>query len=904
MNLKLIAGAATMLAMSVSLVAQASPQQVPYLHAPAVDAYATFNPRGTTVLPTGRLIKPWGVSTPLAQWPHAMVLSPDGKTAFVASGSVGQLIEDWNSPHPTVKLVEPMRQGVGGSAAFSPDGKKLYWSGGNNGGFYEFDVATAQEVGFVSIDAMVDGTKYANSVIQSLRVSPGGHYLYCADVANFRIAIVDLETKKVVGSAPTGYYPYALAISGKHIFVANIGMFRYHVVPAAPVGYPQRGISHPPFGTPSQQALTGVNMEGRHIVPVGKPNSAGSFSVWDINVTNPQKPVVEHVIKTGVPVGAHSAVGVTVGGSAPNFLVVRGNTLFVSDNNDDLIEQFNATTGRIIRRTLIQPSPLVANLRGVQPAGLALSPNGKRLYICEIGINAIGIMDTQTGRILGHIPTAWYPYRVIVSPNGGHLGVICFRGFGNGPNAGPHQPVSPFLGMKGVFTRIPLPTNHSELGRLTAQVLYNNGMVDRSADRAEMSSPVIPTTPGDISPDIKYVVFILKENHTFDTVFDHVPGARSDSSLLRWGLHQDISAPGEPTLHNVPVMTNHNALARDFTVSDNFYMMPEMSGVGHRWLVDVKPNNWCQMVYTLGWDFRPVDSSPGRLVPFGSDASMAPEDYPEAGSVWDHLTRYHKTFRNYGEGFEFSGIIEDDKEVPTGARETVNIPMEKCLYDNTCFGFPIFNMNIPDQYRADWFEKDFTQRFIDGTRPMPSFTCIDLCNDHGTGPQPKRGYPYVASWMADDDLALGRIVDFLSHTKYWKHMAIFVTEDDSGGEPDHVDAQRSVLLLISPWAKRHYVSHRHTTIVSMHKTMYEIFGLPPLSYPDAVCNDFSDCFTTHPDFAPYTTVPVDPQIFDPKKALLPGQPGYQSASRALSFECDDPIIEKYVLNNPGSIPAR
>ena len=111
-------------------------------------------------------------------------------------------------------------------------------------------------------------------------------------------------------------------------------------------------------------------------------------------------------------------------------------------------------------------------------------------------------------------------------------------------------------------------------------------------------------------------------------------------------------------------------------------------------------------------------------------------------------------------------------------------------------------------------------------------------------PKPDKGYPYLASWMADNDLALGRIVEFLTHTPYWKNMAIFVTQDDAGGEPDHVDAQRSVLLVISPWAKRGYVSHRHTTIVSMHRTLYEIFGLPPLNMFDALANDFSDCFTT------------------------------------------------------------
>jgi hypothetical protein len=141
--------------------------------------------------------------------------------------------------------------------------------------------------------------------------------------------------------------------------------------------------------------------------------------------------------------------------------------------------------------------------------------------------------------------------------------------------------------------------------------------------------------------------------------------------------------------------------------------------------------------------------------------------------------------------------------------------------------------------------------------------------------------------MADNDLALGRIVEFLSHTPYWKKMAIFVTQDDAGGEPDHVDAQRSVLLVISPWAKRNFVSHRHTTIVSMHRTLYEIFGLPPLNMFDALANDFSDCFTTKPDFRPYRCRPVDPRIFDPERAKNPKDPDYGAARQLKSVTMDD-----------------
>jgi hypothetical protein len=142
--------------------------------------------------------------------------------------------------------------------------------------------------------------------------------------------------------------------------------------------------------------------------------------------------------------------------------------------------------------------------------------------------------------------------------------------------------------------------------------------------------------------------------------------------------------------------------------------------------------------------------------------------------------------------------------------------------------------------------------------------------------------------MADNDLALGRIVEFLSHTPYWKNMAIFVTQDDSGGEPDHVDAQRSVLLAISPWIKRGYVSHRHTTILSMHRTLYQILGLPPLNLHDALANDLSDCFTTKPDFTPYTHTPIDARIFDPIKAKDPKDPDYKAARLLPSIRRDGP----------------
>lgn len=908
-------------------------RQTPYLHAPSIDTYAKHDPAGTTILPTGRLLKPVGRHMPLARWPHSLVLSPDGSMAFVASQGVGQLITDWQGAKPTVTNIAfeagaktgntwASRRANAGAAAFAPDGQTLYWSSGDSGEIYVVDVPTRTVSGAIALNITLNGRVFTDSFAMDIKASEDGKFLYCADVTNFRVAVIDTAQKRVVGSANVGRYPYALAVRGTRAYVANIGMFAYAPIPplsdadarragdaknkaADGTSLGKRGLTFPAYGFPSREARNGTHAEGRDIPGLGDPNAPESFSVWGVDVADPTHPVVVSRVKTGLLVGGASDTGKSVGGSAPNFLLMDAlnrDALWVSNGNNDTVERVSLSRNAVTLRVPLRPSPLVARLRGAGPSGMAQSPDGKRLYVAESGLNALAVIDTQRGRIVGHIPTAWYPYRVTVAPDGKHLGCICFRGFGNGPNAGKNIPDSPFLHLKGTLSVLDTPTD-AQLAGMTRDTLAYNGIVDKSEDHARLSSPVIPTAPPAPSPQIKYVVFITKENHTYDTIFDHIPGANDDASLLRWGDHQTVAAPGQPTLQDVAVMTNHNALARQFTVSDNFYMEPEASGVGHRWLVGVQPNNFCQMLYTLGWNFKADSSAPGRRASFGSNGSLAPEDYPEAGSMWEHLARHSVPFRNYGEGFEFAGVAEDENERRTGAREVVNIPMPKALYDNTCREFPIFNMNIPDQYRAWWFEQDFTRLFLEekGKRKkekdtdnaalspsseMPKFVNICLCNDHGTAPNAAKGYPYLASWMADNDLALGRVVEFLSHTPYWKNMAIFVTQDDAGGEPDHIDAQRSVLLCISPYARRGYVSHRHTTIVSMHRTLYEILGLPPLNMFDALANDFSDCFTTTPDFRPYTHVNVDPRIFDPEKAKDPNDPNYEKARQMASVPRD------------------
>jgi hypothetical protein len=233
--------------------------------------------------------------------------------------------------------------------------------------------------------------------------------------------------------------------------------------------------------------------------------------------------------------------------------------------------------------------------------------------------------------------------------------------------------------------------------------------------------------------------------------------------------------------------------------------------------------------------------------------------------LWEHLARHHKTFRNYGEGLSNDG---DEGYQPTGLRLGINLPISGPLFQNTSRTYPTFNTSIPDQYRFEQFKKEFESLYLSGQMAMPQFMYIWLPNDHTAKPRPDDGYPYRASYVADNDLALGKIVDLLSHTKFWPEMTIFITEDDAQNGRDHVDAHRSVLLVVGPFSRRG-VSHTHTSMLSILKTTEHILGLPPLNQYDAAATDLADCFTSIPDVSPYVAAPSDPSIFDPAKARDP-----------------------------------
>jgi hypothetical protein len=563
----------------------------------------------------------------------------------------------------------------------------------------------------------------------------------------------------------------------------------------------------------------------------------------------------------------------------------------VANANNDTVSVFSSVTLTLEKTIKLVPHPSLARYRGVIPSGMAMNAAGTRLFVCESGLNAVAVVDPKSGRQIGHIPTGWFPMQLALSPDENTLYVATQKGLGRGPQGEFHRRGAAderygLAAMPGMIQAAPVPSD-DELTSLTAKVLENNGLVPKRMPRHSVAG-----SPGRPSESIKYVVFITKENHTYDGIFGGLRGAKGEPRYAEFGMQGWISEKGKDT--RLPIMPNHIRLAEQFAISENFYMEPVASGDGHRWLNGVYPSLWTSRVFYAGWDFKRTDSAKGRLVSFGSNGSPIPEDYLENGSMWEHLDRNKITFRNYGEGYELPDNDEGPMTNRSGAFTQVNHPMPKVLYDNSCFKFPAYNNNIPDIARADWFIEDIEENFRKKGKPLPRFLNIAICNDHGADPNPSQGFPFVCSYMADNDLALGRIVEYLSKQPEWKEMAVFVTQDDPGGDSDHVDRHRSFVLGISPWIKRGYVTRDHTSIMSIIKTIYQLFGIGPNNMFDAVATDLSDMFTSRPDFSAYESVLTDPRVFKPENTFDPTDPKFERRrSQRPMIKMDDPkYIEK------------
>jgi YVTN family beta-propeller protein len=829
-------------------------------HAPAGMRPAQRRPTGA-ILPGGRVIQPEGEQFVTGSGPFGLAVSPEGKTVITANGGPDRnsltILEHVRSNHWGVRHLLAHAQvedadwrSVFMGIAFVNE-HSAWVSEGNSGKVDLFDwngIAGRRR----AIDLNQKG--YDDSYTGDLALDSERGMLYVVDQANFRVAVIDTRSRQVVASVKVGRLPFAMTLSAdrRKLYVTNLGMFEYQAVPGADVEQAgATGLAFPAFGFPSAEAFEGaerVTVRGPVKVPgLGDPNVRESNSVSVVDVSTPATPRLETFIRTGLPFGP------TVhGGSSPSGILAAAGRVFVSNANDDTITVIDAKTDTVEAEIPIR-IPGLERYRGVLPIGLAYHEKSGWLLVAEAGINAVGVIDVNERRVLGHIPAAWFPTRVAVSQE--TVYVANGRGFGQGPNA--------FRGSErhGSVSIFPLPAA-GELAARTKFVMDANGF--RPSPQAERPLPA----------GIKHVVLIVKENRTYDEVFGDIPGAMGMPEIARLGTRGYVDGKqGRFSIRDVNVTPNHHAMAAQWAISDNFYADSDVSVDGHHWLVGSYPNAWTESSLMAAYsdqkkDFR-LTAAPGRLLFAGSNSSVHPEEQLENGTIWHHLDRHHITFRNFGEGFELAGVDESKDLEPTGARILTNVPMPDPLYRNTSRQYPGFNTNIPDQFRATQFIQEMKEM------ELPQFVFIHLPNDHMADARPADGYPYEESFVADNDYALGRIVEYLSGRKEWSETVVLVTEDDAQSGVDHIDAHRTVLMALGPWIKPNYVSHANTSFPGLLKTIFGLLGIPPLNLYDATATPLSDLFAKKPNPAVYQVLPVDQRIFDPAtvRPSTSGKPG-------------------------------
>ena len=507
----------------------------------------------------------------------------------------------------------------------------------------------------------------------------------------------------------------------------------------------------------------------------------------------------------------------------------HGRLLYVANANSNSVTVIDIHARKAIEtlHTALSPDAPI----GSTTNSVALDETDHTLYIANADNNYLAAFDvSQPGhsRSLGFIPVGWYPTCVRVS--GGTLLVANGKGFTSMPDPYGPDPMEhgasykrsdehprQYIGsmFKGTLSMIPAPTA-TRLAAYTHQV-YANSSYSRDKEQTapgESNNP-IPRRAGEPSP-IKYVFYVLKENRTYDQVLGDLPQGNGDTSLVLFG---NRTTP------------NAHAIVRDFVLLDNFYVDAEVSADGHNWSMAGYATDFTEKTWPTNYSGR------GGEYDFDGHRPVA---NPTNGFIWDYCSRAGVSFRNYGEFM--------DNGYPT-------LPVLK-KRDSYCTNYPGWNLDIQDVHREAIFERDFDSLVKAGA--VPHFSTIYLPNDHTSGLHPGSYSPI--SQVADNDLALGRLVDHISHSPVWSQSAIFVLEDDAQDGPDHVDAHRSLAYVISPFIRRHSVDHTLYSTTSILRTMELILGLPPMSQFDAASTPLFASFTTTPDTMAFDALPAQVDI--------------------------------------------
>jgi DNA-binding beta-propeller fold protein YncE len=802
--------------------------------------------RGATfdaVLPSGRIVTPLGTSVVTGMNALGVALTPDGRFAIVsndderealvhsqidstATGGFSLAVVDV----ATMRVVDRYRAPgekfwVGVVALTDPaDASRtlVLASGGPTNAVYAFALdpnghLTADKAHVITPPVPGDPAygDQNHSYPGTIVLSRDGRRAYVVNEASGTVDAIDTATRTLSGPEQhVGFFPFGAAFAGDRLLVTDEGLMRYAKLAQPATAPPLRTVASDPQHA-SALSFVGIAQNGDLSA---LPQDAPPFG----NAALPLDPTPDGVRIVG---GAHPTTVITTPDGAYAYVAVTNVDRVATISLRGAPRAVGGTELRLFDR-----GPF-----GTQPAALALSKDGSRLYVALAGLNAVAVMDARDPlhlHRLGLIPTGWYPTALALANDDRTLYVVNTKGFGH--DAG-------FIGDPSIFADSNATWSTLQRVDLAAVQLKSTTLNALANTRRVVPKSTYPK-------GLDHVVVILEENKTFDAMLGDLGAPNGDPSLVSFG--ESVT----PNLH---------ALARRYGVAVNNFADAEESDAGHQFFAAGMAT-----LYTE----RTLLAKGGRapLVNKNED----PEDYPRLGYIFNTLARHRIAFRDYGDFIRLSGYDEgaakdpkaddpqfagvDDRDAPTqglGGLYSLDVPAPAVLAGHIDLDFPGWNLRIRDERRAKEFIRDYGALVAQGRQPR--YTFIWLPADHsGAG----AGIPPIPEEVADGDRALGAIVQYLSHLPSWRQTALFVTPDDAQSSRDHVDEYRTYAIVVGPFVKRHYVGTRHLSTVSILKTTEQILGVEALSLGDLLATDMSDFFTAAGgDAAPYDAIPVSTQ---------------------------------------------
>ena len=725
-------------------------------------------PSGEMLLPNGRLLTPTGTQTEVAPYPFALALTPDGRRVVaLCTGADDQSLHLLDAATGKTLAKEPVKKSWLG-LAIAPDGSRVYvaGAGGKNVLVYrlESDRFVAEEP--IPLRNGAEPAKL-DATPSGLAVSADGKSLWAARILLNDVVKIDLASRSFAAPIPVGVHPYRPVLS-----------------------------------------------------PDGTVLAVSNWGAASVSLVDAVKGAVLATVKTA---------------DHPSDLVFSpdGKTLFVAQSNRNLVAAMDVASRTVVRQISVALGPdgpgtpsADALPDGSTPNALAFAPDGKTLFVANADDDAVAVVDVASlrgARTKGFVPSGWYPAALALSRDGKTLWVANAKGGWSWSNAvggpdptkkGDGKPWKRTRTIPGSVSRIDVPSA-SSLAPLTARA-YANRRPGARGSVPVRASAVVPAAPGGVSP-IRHVIYVIRENRTYDQILGDLPQGNGDPSLVIFG--RDVTP-------------NAHALAEEFVLFDNLYCDAEVSADGHNWSMGAYATDFVEKIWPPNYGSKGFD-----YLFEGNDENA----FPTNGYLWDAAARGGLSLRNYG---EFVGVAAEMN--PT--KMSLSTGMAGALKDNTCPFYPGFDLDILDNARVDVFLKEF--RGFVKAKEMPRLAIVRLGNDHTAGT--KKGERTPRAMVAENDLALGRLVEAISRSPFWKDTAIFVIEDDAQNGSDHVDAHRTVGFVISPYTRRGgAVDSTMYSTVSMLRTIELILGLPPMSQHDASATPMTAAFLDAPDPAPF-----------------------------------------------------